>query len=108
MGLFTFNDSTNLTVQNFCVQEIIEKDKNGKDFIVLHLTIFVDFGEIKYRICSDTREPNLAQIKNDLINGFNQLLNSDKDLGIEEYLVRYYIFITYADGKIKQYTAKRI
>jgi len=88
-----------------CNLEIIT-ESNG--FQVLHLELESEKDQVKYRISHDTREPDLILIKNDIQDTLDDVLGTDKDLVIDEYLEREYIFITLKDGTCKQYTAQKI
>jgi hypothetical protein len=101
MGYFDLNSGT---IQDFKVEEIVEES----DFKVLHLTIETDLGTVKYRICADLNEGPLGVIRNNLNEALDQVKNSENRFGINEYLVRDYIFITFPDGNIKKYTAQRL
>lgn len=77
-------------------------------FQVLHLELKSEKAHVKYRICHDTREPDLILIKNDIQDTLDDVLGTEKDLVIDEYLERSYIYITLKDGTYKQYTAQKI
>jgi hypothetical protein len=88
-----------------CNLEMITED-NG--YQVLHLELESEKIQVKYRICHDTREPDLTLIKNDIQDTLDSVLEKDNDLMLDEYPERHYIFITLKDGTRKQYTAQRI
>jgi hypothetical protein len=101
MGKFGVNYST---IQDFKIEEVQETSGS----IVLHLSVFNDAGQTKYRICHDRNEPDLNLIKTSLETGLQQAFNTDKDFIINEYLERSYIYVNYPDGETKQYTAQRL
>ena len=92
--------------------EIIDFDicvvKEREDFEVIHLTIKTEDGCLKYRICSDEREPNLSMIQRELNSGLSKARDDDADIEITEYMERDYLFVRYPDGTSKQYTAQKI
>jgi len=103
MGYFDLNSGT---IADFKVQEFIEKENDN--FKVLHLTIETNLAVTKYRICADRNEGPLEVIKDNLNEAKEQVKNSESRFGINEFLERNYIFVTYPDGKVKKYTAQRL
>lgn len=84
---------------------IVKEDENSE---VIHLTIETEDDCLKYRICSDKREPDLSLIQRDLNAGLAKVLEEDADVEIREYMERDYLFVRYPDGTSKQYTAQKI
>lgn len=101
MGYFDLNSGT---IQDFKVEEIVEEN----NYKVLHLTIETDMATVKYRICADLNEAPLEGIRDNLNEALNQIKNNEGRFGINEYLVRHYIYITFPDGNVKKYTAQRL
>jgi hypothetical protein len=101
MGYFDLNSGT---IQDFKVEEIVET----AGFRVLHLTIETDLGVVKYRICADLNEGPLEVIRDNLNKALEYVKNNESHFGINEYLVRSYIFIRFPDGNVKKYTAQRL
>jgi hypothetical protein len=101
MGYFGINVGE---IGGFEVEEIVE----GGDHKVLHLSITNYSGLTKYRIHSDTREPDLNLIKKNLEEGFQLAKDTDNKIIIHEYLQRAYIFVEYPNGETKQYSAQRL
>jgi hypothetical protein len=80
--------------------------EEATNFSVIHLLIETDRGSITYRICSDSRQPDLNRIYSDLDSALTYVMNNENaEFEINEYLERNYIFVTYPDGKTLQYTA---
>jgi hypothetical protein len=101
MGYFDLNPET---IEDFKVEEVVV----SPGFKVIDLTIETDKQTVKYRICADSNQGPLEVIKDNLNEALNQVRNSESRFGITEYLVRHYIYVTFPDGNIKQYTAKKI
>jgi hypothetical protein len=100
MGLLSYG-----IIQDFEITEFYE----GNNHKVLHLSIQTDFATMKYRICSDKREPDLNVIKNDIYNVLLKAKNNKEiNFTIGEFTERYYLFIKYENDKTKQYTGNRI
>lgn len=101
MGYLHLNSGT---IDTCDVEKVTESNGN----IVIHLSINTDKDEIRYRICTDTRQPNLDDIFNDLNSLVLMVRSASANLQINEYLERSYIYVTYPDERILQYTANRI
>lgn len=87
----------------------VEIVNESNDYRVIHLSIYTDVSIVSYRICTDTRQPNIDNIYRNLNDALLSVkTNANISLNINEYLERNYIFITYPDGNIIQYTASRI
>jgi len=87
----------------------VERINESENYSVIHLSIHTDVSSVSYRICADTRQPNLDDIYEDLKNTLELVMNEeDSYFKINEYLERNYVFITYPDGRIAQYTANKI
>lgn len=95
-------------IQQFNVSLHQETYSDGGNFNVVHLEVLSESVHVKYRVCADTRNPDINIIKNDLESGLNQAASSSFSFEISEYLERNYIFVTYPNGTIIQYTASRI
>jgi len=104
MGVLNLNSSS---IRRFSVQ-VTSEIANGYAFDVIDLNVGTDAFEIRYRIVSDTRHPNISQIKQDLESGLTQARDSSACFDVNEYLERDYIFVTFPNGKQEQYTARRI
>ena len=101
MGRLIFNPCE---ITNFDVRIVKERE----DFEVIHLTIETEDNCLKYRVCSDEREPDLSLIQRDLYSGLSKVRDDNADIEIEEYMQRDYLFVRYPDGTSKQYTARKI
>ncbi len=104
MGKFNLNSGV---IQNFDVN-LTQETNEGYTFDVIYLRICSETVDVSYRINSDERHPNINIIYNSLKVGLQQAQNSDLSFEISEYLERSYIFVTYPDGQVMQYTAQRI
>ena len=101
MGYLHMNSSS---VQEFKVER---GARNGAE--VLNITITTEEEEVKYEIWADTRHPDLTRIESDFNEGLNKAVNEDKDISINEYLDRCYLYIIFPDKKeLKQYSANRV
>ena len=94
-------------IQSFDVT-LAQETKDGHTLDVVHMSITSETADVRYRVVSDTRHPDINIIHQDLDSGLNQAINSDFPFGINEYLERAYIFVTYPNGETAQYTATRI
>lgn len=73
------------------------------------LNLSTDLFEASYKISSDTRNPDLNKIYNDLNEELNFVKeNNNAIFKITEYLERYYIYVTFHNGKLEQYTAHKL
>ena len=74
----------------------------------LLLEIFTPNTDLKYLIHSDMRERNINIIETYITTLFDDVLQNNKTVYLEEYLVRSYIYI--GDGKElrRQFTAKKM
>ncbi|HHQ4895762.1 TPA: hypothetical protein ACSP31_003821 [Aeromonas veronii] len=104
MGNFNFNSSQ---IQSYNVQVVTESHPDGK-YDVIHLSITSGHHSVKYRICNDERHPVLNVIEQNLLQGLSATQQGAGDFGINEYLERSYIFVSYPSGSTVQYTANRI
>ena len=104
MGQLNFNSGL---IQDYSV-DIVQETSDDHTFGVIYMSITSETVNLKYRISSDERHPDLNVIHQDLNAGLSQAVNSELPFGINEYHERTYIFITYPNGDIKQYTANRL
>jgi hypothetical protein len=102
MGYLDLNSGI---IQEYNVEEIVEAPNSR----VLHLTIFTEFGLAKYRICEDSNEGPLEVIRDDLSKALSQAIKSrSAHFGINEFKERYYLFMKFPDGSLKQYTGGKM
>ena len=94
-------------IQAYSVQVVTENNPSGT-IDVIHLSITSEYDNVKYRICTDERHPDLKVIEQDLLQGLATAHQGTADFGINEYLARSYIFVSYPNGSTAQYTADKI
>lgn len=91
-------------IQDFEVEQVAEESGH----IAAVVTIYTDREIAKYRVSNDDRHPDLGRIVTDLKAGLQAAKDTDADLKINEYSERMYLFVTYPNGKIEQYTGSRV
>lgn len=99
MGLLHKNSSS---ILEFQVEKVV---RNSVD--VLLVIIETETETIKYRIWTDERHKNLDTIEHDFKKGLKKVVEENKDIIIDEFLERCYIFVTFPDTDDRnQYSAK--
>lgn len=103
MGTLNFNSDD---IQEISIERITET-KNDYTFDVIHLGVISETRNLKYRISGDERF-TIDYIESKLNQFKDEILHPDSSFGINEYLERFYIYVTYPDGETDQYTAHKI
>lgn len=93
-----------------CISDYtIEIIKESENFSSIRLAIVTDICSISYRVCADSRHPDLQEIYSDLAEALAFVKeNENAVFEISEFLERAYIFITYPNGNTRQYTAQKL
>ena len=83
----------------------------GKDLSEVHqidLSIQTDDGSYEYKICQDTREPDINRIKAYLDKSLKDAMETFSKVEISEYGERNYLFFKVQGEDQKQYTGTRV
>jgi len=91
-------------IEDYEVAEVQEES----GYTCLHVTIVTYSDQVKYRVCYDDNQPDLAAIKADLKAGLERAKQTEDDIYLNEYPERSYLSVTYPDGTVKKYTATKI
>ncbi len=71
--------------------EIVNESENYR---VINLSIYTDVSNVSYRICADTRQPNIDDIYSNLNSALALVkASADSNIKINEYLERNYIYL---------------
>lgn len=96
------------TLASIDIDVVTESHPSGT-LDVIHFKLVTVANKIKtYRICTDTRHPNLNDVYQDLVAIRNEINNNFAKMEISEYLERMYIFVKCTGFGQAQYTARKI
>ncbi len=91
-------------ILSYQVNHVTEPNGN----VVLHVIIETAPYSVTYRICSDTRHPNLSLIANSFKIGLNMAQNQNLNITINEFIARSYISVDFPNGTTDDYTGQKI
>jgi len=101
MGKFHLNSGR---IQDFEIEIVTQ----ASDYVAAILTIYTDRENFKFCVSKDPRHPDLDRIVSNLKSGIQTAKETDADFQINEFNDRNYLFVTYPDGTIGEYTGSRV
>lgn len=97
------------SILNFSVDlKNVKSNYDGSMIEVLDLRVTTNDGDFVYEICSDTRAPDLVQIKNHIETSLKRAKTNFLNVEISEYKERNYLFFIVQKIGQQQYTGRRI
>lgn len=97
------------SIQSFEVAERkIKSNHSAANIDVVLLRVSASDGEYSYQIHSDTRAPDLSQIKTHIENSLQRAKNEFLNVEISEYAERDYLFFEVQSIGQQQYTGRRV
>lgn len=97
------------SIESFAVTESkVKSSHSDKDIDVVLLGVHTNYGEYNYQICSDTRAPDLNQIKTHIESSLQRAKEEFLNVEISEYSERDYLFFEVQGIGQQQYTGRRV